>query len=70
METPEYPHVVVLEFGVNGDGELVVGDEFSPDSCRMVDAATGGSMDKNVFRLAIGDLRTTYQSVLDRIGDA
>lgn len=59
-----------IEFGVNGDGELVVGDEFSPDSCRMVDSATGGSMDKDVFRLAIGDLRTTYQSVLDRIGDA
>jgi phosphoribosylaminoimidazole-succinocarboxamide synthase len=60
-----------IEFGVTQDGKLVVGDEFSPDSCRMYDAHTGASLDKDVFRLAVGgdgNLLETYRTVLDRVG--
>jgi len=56
-----------LEFGKLYDGTIVVADEISPDTCRFWDAKTGERMDKDRFRLNLGDLAKYYQEVLRRV---
>lgn len=56
-----------LEFGYLSDGTLVVADELSPDNMRLVDAATGNSLDKDVFRQETGDLVAIYREVAKRL---
>ncbi|HWK55098.1 MAG TPA: phosphoribosylaminoimidazolesuccinocarboxamide synthase, partial [Hyphomicrobiales bacterium] len=51
-----------LEFGMH-DGELLLGDEFSPDGCRIWDKATRKKMDKDRFRQDLGDVIETYREV-------
>jgi phosphoribosylaminoimidazole-succinocarboxamide synthase len=55
-----------LEFGVK-DGELVLGDEISPDTCRYHDAKTGEIMDKDRFRQDLGGFLEAYNEVLTRV---
>jgi phosphoribosylaminoimidazole-succinocarboxamide synthase len=59
-----------VEFGKKADGEIILADEISPDSCRLVDLETRDSFDKDVFRKKTGDLVTTYQEVLNRLNDS
>ncbi|MFD1319342.1 phosphoribosylaminoimidazolesuccinocarboxamide synthase [Loigolactobacillus zhaoyuanensis] len=49
------------------NGQLVLADEISPDSCRLVDTTTQESLDKDVFRKHTGDLTTVYREVLTRL---
>ncbi|KZL39206.1 phosphoribosylaminoimidazolesuccinocarboxamide synthase [Secundilactobacillus collinoides] len=56
-----------LEFGFDPDGKLILGDEISPDSCRLVDAKTHESLDKDVFRKHTGDVMDGYRTVLSRL---
>ncbi|MTV83055.1 phosphoribosylaminoimidazolesuccinocarboxamide synthase [Lactobacillus sp. CRM56-3] len=56
-----------LEFGIDADGKLILGDEISPDSCRLVDAKTQQSLDKDVFRKHTGNVMDGYRTVLDRL---
>lgn len=56
-----------LEFGRAG-GEIVLGDEFSPDGCRIWDKATRKKMDKDRFRQGLGDVIETYEEVGKRLG--
>lgn len=56
-----------LEFGKLDDKTIVVADEISPDTCRFWDVKTGERMDKDRFRLNLGDLAKFYQEVLERI---
>ncbi|WP_110685995.1 phosphoribosylaminoimidazolesuccinocarboxamide synthase [Salinicola aestuarinus] len=56
-----------LEFGVF-DGEIVLGDEFSPDGCRLWDANTREKMDKDRFRQGLGGVIEAYEEVGRRIG--
>lgn len=56
-----------LEFGVF-DGELVLGDEFSPDGCRLWDKETRKKLDKDRFRQGLGDVVEGYEEVARRIG--
>lgn len=56
-----------LEFGVNAKGELCVGDELSPDNFRLRDLETGQVLDKDVFRLDLGDVKNTYEALLARL---
>ncbi|WP_100639734.1 phosphoribosylaminoimidazolesuccinocarboxamide synthase [Marinobacter salexigens] len=56
-----------LEFGRSG-GEIVLGDEFSPDGCRIWDKETRKKMDKDRFRQGLGDVIETYEEVGRRIG--
>ncbi len=56
-----------LEFGKNGRGEIVLGDEISPDTCRFWDAKTGKSLDKDVFRFDKGDLIEAYEELYARL---
>ena len=56
-----------LEFGMSGD-QLVLGDEFTPDSCRVWDAETGKKLDKDRFRFDMGNVTESYQEIALRIG--
>jgi phosphoribosylaminoimidazole-succinocarboxamide synthase len=60
-----------LEFGHPTDdpsGPLVLGDEFTPDGCRLWDATTGEKMDKDRFRRDLGSVIEHYREVAQRIG--
>ncbi|MDV2079438.1 phosphoribosylaminoimidazolesuccinocarboxamide synthase [Marinobacter xestospongiae] len=56
-----------LEFGRAG-GQVVLGDEFSPDGCRIWDKETRKKMDKDRFRQGLGDVIETYEEVGRRLG--
>ena len=56
-----------LEFGMS-DGVLMLGDEFSPDGCRLWDAVTLEKMDKDRFRQDLGNVIEAYREVGHRIG--
>ncbi|MCS3923962.1 phosphoribosylaminoimidazolesuccinocarboxamide synthase [Methanosalsum natronophilum] len=55
-----------LEFG-RVDGNIVVADEISCDTCRLWDKETGDSLDKDLFRFDKGDLSKAYEEVARRI---
>lgn len=55
-----------LEFG-KADGELLLCDEISPDSCRLWDAETDRKMDKDRFRRDLGNVLDGYRDVLARL---
>jgi len=60
-----------LEFGHPADdptGPLVLGDEFTPDGCRLWDAKTGEKLDKDRFRRDLGGVIEHYREVAKRIG--
>jgi phosphoribosylaminoimidazole-succinocarboxamide synthase len=60
-----------LEFGHPVDdpgGALTLGDEFTPDGCRLWDAKTGEKMDKDRFRRDLGEVIEHYREVGRRIG--
>ena len=56
-----------LEFGKTATGEIVLGDEISPDTCRLWDLKTNEHMDKDVYRRKIGEIVPVYQEVLTRL---
>ena len=56
-----------LEFGVFHD-EVILGDEFSPDGCRLWDAETRKKLDKDRFRQGLGGVIEAYEEVAKRIG--
>lgn len=58
-----------LEFGRNHNGEIILADEISPDTCRFWDLETEMSLDKDVFRQGTGDLLPVYQEILNRLGE-
>ncbi|MBA2662996.1 MAG: phosphoribosylaminoimidazolesuccinocarboxamide synthase [Bradymonadaceae bacterium] len=57
-----------LEFGLDADGQVVLGDEFSPDTSRLWDLETRRKLDKDVFRADLGDLMEVYHEVAARLG--
>ena len=56
-----------LEFG-RFHGEIVLGDEFSPDGCRLWDKLTGEKKDKDRFRQNLGGVLEAYREVAVRLG--
>ncbi|RUO21877.1 phosphoribosylaminoimidazolesuccinocarboxamide synthase [Aliidiomarina haloalkalitolerans] len=56
-----------LEFGVF-NGEVVLGDEFSPDGCRLWDKETRTKLDKDRFRQGLGGVVEAYEEVAQRLG--
>ncbi len=58
-----------LEFG-RFNGEILLGDEFSPDGCRLWDAATREKFDKDRFRQGLGSVVESYEAVARRLGIA
>ena len=57
-----------LEFGIDSQGNIVLGDEFSPDGCRLWDKETRNKMDKDRFRQGLGSVVETYIEVAKRLG--
>lgn len=55
-----------LEFG-RADGEILLCDEISPDSCRLWDIKTGEKLDKDRFRRDLGNVLDGYREVLRRL---
>jgi len=56
-----------LEFGRDGDNNIILIDELSPDNFRLWDSTTGEKMDKDRFREGLGGLKVAYEEVLNRI---
>ncbi|MET3508411.1 phosphoribosylaminoimidazolesuccinocarboxamide synthase [Halalkalibacter oceani] len=59
-----------LEFGRTDDGEILLADEISPDTCRLWDKDTNQRFDKDLFRRNLGSLQEGYQEILTRLGGA
>ncbi|MBO0431661.1 phosphoribosylaminoimidazolesuccinocarboxamide synthase [Enterococcus sp. DIV0660C] len=58
-----------LEFGRLADGQILLADEISPDTCRLWDTESREHMDKDVYRRKIGNLVPVYQEVLSRLNN-
>ena len=56
-----------LEFGKDSQGNIILADEISPDTCRLWDVNTNEKLDKDRFRRDLGDLVQGYEEVLSRI---
>ncbi|MBD0391426.1 phosphoribosylaminoimidazolesuccinocarboxamide synthase [Wolbachia endosymbiont of Pentalonia nigronervosa] len=58
-----------LEFGrlMDLNERIVLADEISPDNCRLWDKNTNEKLDKDVFRLGLGDLKETYLEIANRL---
>lgn len=56
-----------IEFGKTKDGEIVLADEISPDTCRLWDAKTNEKLDKDRFRRDLGNVRGAYEEILNRM---
>ena len=56
-----------IEFGTS-DGKILLGDEFTPDGCRVWDKETKKKLDKDRFRLGLGDVVESYQEIAHRLG--
>lgn len=56
-----------LEFGRQGT-EIYLGDEFTPDGCRIWDAETREKLDKDRFRKGLGGVVEAYEQVAQRLG--
>ncbi|MCL6561210.1 MAG: phosphoribosylaminoimidazolesuccinocarboxamide synthase [Firmicutes bacterium] len=55
-----------LEFGLH-KGQVLLGDEISPDTCRFWDKTTGEKLDKDRFRRDLGNVAGAYREVLRRL---
>jgi len=60
-----------LEFGLDGQQQILLADEISPDTCRLWDNAEADPnrrvMDKDRFRRDLGNVEDAYQEVLQRV---
>ncbi|MBQ9485626.1 MAG: phosphoribosylaminoimidazolesuccinocarboxamide synthase [Clostridia bacterium] len=56
-----------LEFGRLPDGEIVLADEISPDTCRLWDMTTNEKLDKDRFRRDLGGVEDAYKEVMNRL---
>jgi phosphoribosylaminoimidazole-succinocarboxamide synthase len=59
-----------IEFGWNKSGELVLGDEITPDSCRLWEKGTDEKLDKDRFRRDLGKVEESYLKVLNALRDS
>ena len=60
-----------LEFGranIDGEKEILLADEISPDTCRLWDIASEKKLDKDRFRKDLGNIIQAYQEVARRLG--
>lgn len=59
-----------IEFGKRSNGEILLADELSPDTCRLWDATTGEKLDHDRFRRDLGRVREAYEEILSRLQQA
>ena len=56
-----------LEFGKKPDGQIILADEISPDTCRLWDKTTKEKLDKDRFRRDMGGVEEAYQEIMRRV---
>lgn len=56
-----------LEFGKDQQGNIILADEISPDTCRFWDVETNEKLDKDRFRYDLGKVEDAYEEILNRI---
>lgn len=56
-----------LEFGMTDQGEIVLADEISPDTCRFWDSETNKKLDKDRFRRDLGGVEDAYREMMARL---
>lgn len=56
-----------IEFGKTNDGQIVLADEISPDTCRFWDVNTNEKLDKDRFRRDLGNVEGAYVEMLKRV---
>ncbi len=56
-----------LEFGKTSESDIILGDEISADSCRIWNSETQEKMDKDRFRLDLGDVESNYKKILSNL---
>jgi phosphoribosylaminoimidazole-succinocarboxamide synthase len=56
-----------LEFGGTDEGEVILADEISPDTCRLWDSSSGEKLDKDRFRKDLGNVLEAYAEVWRRL---
>ena len=54
-------------FGKTNDGQIVLADEISPDTCRFWDVETNEKLDKDRFRRNLGHIEEAYEEMLKRV---
>ncbi len=59
---------IKLEFGRDASGKIILCDEISPDTCRIWDASNDEKLDKDRFRLDLGDIVASYTSIAMKLG--
>ena len=57
-----------LEFGKTADGQIVLADDISPDTCRFLDIKTHEKLDKDRFRRDLGGVEDAYKEMMKRVG--
>ena len=58
-----------IEFGRLPNGQIIVIDEISPDTCRILDKKTGKSLDKDRFRKDMGNVAEAYTEMAKRVSE-
>ena len=56
-----------IEFGKTSDGQIVLADVISPDTCRLWDKDTNKKLDKDRFRRDLGDVIGAYKEIESRL---
>ena len=56
-----------IEFGKLPDGQIILADEISPDTCRFWDSTTHEKLDKDRFRRDMGNVEEAYQEIMKRL---
>jgi phosphoribosylaminoimidazole-succinocarboxamide synthase len=56
-----------IEFGKTSDGQIILADEISPDTCRFWDSTTHEKLDKDRFRRDMGGVEEAYQEIMKRL---
>ena len=56
-----------IEFGKTADGQILLADEISPDTCRFWDSTTHEKLDKDRFRRDLGNVEEAYQEIMKRL---
>lgn len=56
-----------IEFGKDAQGNILLADEISPDTCRFWDAKTNEKLDKDRFRRDMGNVKEAYVEILNRM---
>ena len=67
LSIDQFSHAEIYKT-VDKDGNIVLGDEFTPDGCRLWDKETRKKMDKDRFRQGLGSVVETYIEVAERLG--